>query len=119
MRRITPLLAGTYTGAALVLLGQAVYANRRGDTAAMITLSLCAILLALAAAHTCYLADELSSALMRLERKVRPDGPDPAVIDDEIAYGLEALARACCLPAAVTAGAEHDPDHCTRKDTTA
>ncbi|MDP9682390.1 hypothetical protein J2S47_002892 [Streptomyces griseoviridis] len=27
-----------------------------------------------------------------------------------------ALATACCLPAAVTAGADHDPQHCTRKD---
>ncbi|MEU7381527.1 hypothetical protein AB0A91_16295 [Streptomyces sp. NPDC042207] len=52
------------------------------------------------------------------ERAARPPGPHAAAVADEITLGLQALAEACCLPAALTAGADHDPDHCTRKDTT-
>ncbi|MGW0012445.1 hypothetical protein ACWDVX_22215 [Streptomyces tendae] len=54
----------------------------------------------------------------RAERVARPPGPHPAAVADELALALAALATSCCLTAAVTAGAEHDPAHCTRKDQT-
>lgn len=57
-------------------------------------------------------------AAVLAERAARPPGPHTAAIADEIALGLHALAHSCCLPAALTAGAEHDPDRCTRKDQT-
>ncbi|MFE7232535.1 hypothetical protein ACFVAF_18115 [Streptomyces sp. NPDC057596] len=53
------------------------------------------------------------------ERAARPPGPHAAAVADEVALGLQALADACCLPAAVSAGEQHDPDHCTRKDLSA
>ncbi|MFI1734022.1 hypothetical protein ACH40E_33380 [Streptomyces acidicola] len=50
------------------------------------------------------------------EQDARPPDPHATAIADEIALGLQQLAEACCLPAALTGGDDHDPKHCTRKD---
>lgn len=114
MNRLTHLLAGAYAAACLVLLGQAVYANRRGDTAAEITLSCCAILFGCAIAHHTWHADELRAAQVRLELRSRPPDQRPAV-DGVVAV---ALAAACCERWWTSAGTDHDPENCTRKDQT-
>jgi hypothetical protein len=57
-------------------------------------------------------------AALRAERAARPPGPHPAAIHDEITLAWHALGHACCLRQWETAGREHDPDRCTRKDQT-
>lgn len=52
------------------------------------------------------------------EAAARPPGPHPAAVADEIAIGWHALDESCCLRSWDSAGAEHDPAHCTRKDQT-
>jgi hypothetical protein len=118
VKRITHALAALYTVATFALLAYAVYASRRGDTAEVVVFGCCAILFGCAIGHHTYHRDELRFARVRLERATRPPGPHAAAIADEIALGWQALAEACCLSAAVSAGADHDPDHCTRKDQT-
>lgn len=57
-------------------------------------------------------------AALRAERAARPPRPHNAALADEITLGWHALNEACCLRQWETAGAEHDPEHCTRKDQT-
>ena len=52
------------------------------------------------------------------ERAARPPGPHPLAVADQLAIGLHCLATACCERWWTSAGAEHDPAHCTRKDQT-
>jgi hypothetical protein len=47
------------------------------------------------------------------ERAARPPGRPRSAIDGVVAV---AMAGWCCDAWAATAGIEHDPDHCTRKD---
>lgn len=54
----------------------------------------------------------------RAERAARPPGPHPLAVADQIALGWHALEESCCLRGWDSAGAEHDPAHCTRKDQT-
>jgi len=114
MRRLVTPLATAYCIAALALLCQAVYAHRRGDTGAIITLGTCAILFGLAVSHHAYHRDELRFARAQLDANARPTDHTPA-IDGVVKV---ALAAACCERWWTSAGAEHDPEHCTRKDQT-
>ncbi|WP_411078484.1 hypothetical protein [Streptomyces sp. cmx-10-25] len=52
------------------------------------------------------------------EATARPVDPHPAVVADEIALGLQALAEACCERWWTSAGAEHDGP-CTSRWATA
>lgn len=61
------------------------------------------------------LEDALLREALRAERAARPT---PAAEDAIDATTAVALAAACCEPWWTSAGAEHDPTHCTRKDQT-
>lgn len=67
---------------------------------------------------TGWLLGRRDRTIRRQEHAARPPDPHAAVIAGELTLGLHALAHACCLTAAVTAGTDHDPRHCTRKDHT-
>lgn len=61
----------------------------------------------------------ISVRLARIaEAAARPPVPHPAAVADEIALGWQQLLEACCLRGWESAGAEHDPSTCTRKDQT-
>lgn len=115
MSRLTHALATLYALAAGGLCAYTCWANRRGDTAEVIVLATCAVLFGCAIVHHAYHRDELRFARIRHERAARPANSTPAV-EGVVAV---ALAAACCERWWTSAGAEHDPDHCTRKDTSA
>jgi hypothetical protein len=73
-----------------------------------------AVLLATAIAHHAYQRDELCDTRVRLERATRPHATHSAE-DGAVAV---ALAAACCERWWTSAGAEHEPTTCTRKDST-
>ncbi|MFF9124381.1 hypothetical protein ACF09J_13905 [Streptomyces sp. NPDC014889] len=52
------------------------------------------------------------------EHAARPPGPHAGALADELALAWHQLTTACCLTSWETHGAQHDPDHCTRKDQT-
>lgn len=62
--------------------------------------------------------DTARRTAVHAERAARPPGPHAAAIADEITLAWHALGQACCLRQWETAGREHDPDRCTRKDQT-
>ncbi|MFD6294545.1 hypothetical protein ACFWFU_07040 [Streptomyces sp. NPDC060235] len=116
-RPVTNLLCIADAVASLILVYCAVISHQHGSTTYTVILGTLAVLFALALAHTSYLADELHTALRRLEAAARPArllSPNPTT-DGIVAA---AMARWCCDTAVQTAGLEHDPDHCTRKDQT-
>ena len=114
MKRATHLLAALYTLTALGLLRCAYTSEQHDDTLYAAFFAGAAILFAVAIAHHTYHRDELRAALRALERASRPRTPRPAI------DGVAAVAMAgwCCDAWAATAGAEHDPTTCTRKDQT-
>ncbi|MFE3169307.1 hypothetical protein [Streptomyces sp. NPDC059224] len=109
MSRITTVLACCYMAAAGVLLhfgGTARNAGRYGYAAVF---GVMAVLFVAAAVHHAYHREELRDALARLEHTARPTtAPPPAAPPGP----------GCCETWWATAGAEHDPKHCTRKDQT-
>jgi hypothetical protein len=67
--------------------------------------------------HHAYHREELRNLTARLERTARPPGSGPAAAEDGVDIFVAAtLAAACCETWWTSAGAEHDPKHCTRKD---
>jgi hypothetical protein len=117
-RHLTNALAGLYALVAVVLLHCAMVSHTNGSWPHTLFFAGAAVLFATAIAHHAWQRDELRAALARLERATRPPGPHADEIADEIAIGLQQLAEACCLPAALTGGDDHDRDRCTRKDQT-
>lgn len=113
-RHLTHALATLYALCAIALIPCAMTSHRAGADHHAAAFLAASMLLAVGIVHHAYHHD----TLRRLERAARPPGPHDAAIADEIACGLTALAEACCLPAAVSAGADHDPQQCTRKDHT-
>ncbi|MGW2379283.1 hypothetical protein [Streptomyces sp. NPDC001658] len=112
MRRATHFLAVLYAVLALGLLRCAVIsyqAEAWGYTAFFAAASIGA---SLAIVHASWLLDEHRYVLAQLDAATRPRRITTAQ-DDQVAI---ALAAACCEIWWATAGAEHDPDHCTRKD---
>lgn len=70
---------------------------------------------ALAIVHVSWLHDEYRYVLVQLDRARHPIRIT-TVQDAQVA---ELLAPACCETWWTSAGVQHDPEHCTRKDTTA
>lgn len=66
---------------------------------------------ALAIVHVSWLHDEHRAILVELDRVQRP-------ITTRQDQQVAALVAPCCEVWWATAGAEHDPEHCTRKDQT-
>jgi hypothetical protein len=114
MKRVTHMLAVLYTLTAVVLLRCAYASQENGSTLYACFFAGAAVLYAAALAHHAYHRDELRFAL---ERAGRPPLPRRASAAD----GIVAVAMAgwCCDAWAATAGAEHAPATCTRKDSTA
>lgn len=115
MKRVTHLLAALYTLAAVGLTRCAYASQQHGSTLYACFFAGTAVLLACALAHHAYHRDELRFALARLEAASRPPGPPRPAIDGVVAV---ALAAACCETWWASAGDEHDPTTCTRKDST-
>ncbi|MGD1219980.1 hypothetical protein AB9Q10_16305 [Streptomyces krungchingensis] len=114
MNRITHALGVLYGAASIALVYCAVISHRAGSAPYTVLLACCAVLFGLAVVHHTYHHDELRAALKQLETLSRPRDQRPA-IDGVIAV---AMAGWCCDTAVLTAGANHDPDRCTRKDQT-
>ena len=116
MKHATATLSVLQAAASLVLVYCAVVSHQHGSEAYTVVLGSMAVLFALSLTHTTYLSDELRAALVRLERASRP-APHPTLVTDAVV--AVAMAGWCCDTAVLTDGADHHPDTCTRKDTSA
>lgn len=116
-RRFTHALAVLYGLVALALLRCAAVTQVEGNTPRTLLLAGASLCLAVAIVHHSLLRDELRYAHARIDRQERATRPpDSAASEDGVV--AVALAAACCERWWTSAGAEHDPDHCTRKDQT-
>lgn len=115
MTRLTHTLAALYTLAALALIAAAKTSHDHGHTGWGLLYLTCAVLYAAAVFHHGYHRDELRAVRRQLERAARPPEPYRSRIDDAVAI---ALADACCELWWTSAGTDHDPATCTRKDQT-
>ncbi|SDM47104.1 hypothetical protein SAMN04487981_101628 [Streptomyces sp. cf386] len=112
MNRILTPLTAAYCLASLAMLDCAITSQQNGSTLYCAIFAACAVLFGLAVGHHAYHRDELRFTRAQLERNARP--PTPAT-DAVVAV---ALAAACCERWWTSAGAEHEPATCTRKDQT-
>ncbi|MFD6025674.1 hypothetical protein [Streptomyces griseoluteus] len=79
-----------------------------------------AALLLTAARRETLAARQARAAAVRAERAARAQAlADEQQFAGEYARGWLALHTSCCLTAWDTGGTDHDPRHCTRKDTSA
>lgn len=115
MRRLTHTLAWLYAIAALALLRCAMVSHNHGSTAYTGFFAATACVLAGAVVHVTVMADEYRFLLGELDRARRAAKPTAPAEDGVVAV---ALAGACCERWWTSAGAEHDPTTCTRKDQT-
>lgn len=112
-RRLTHALAAGYTGAA-AWLGYCAHASwQHGSLPWVFGYAAIAVLLLTAVAHHAWQRDELRFLAARLERATRPADTRPDTEDGVVRI---ALAAACCERWWTSAGTNHDPDTCTRKD---
>lgn len=110
MRRGTRTLWILYGGLALAVLAAAL-------------LAAAAIGLAMAIPHTAWLLDEYRHLLHRADADnralARAEATGrPALTTRQDMQVRKILAADCCETWWATAGAQHDPEHCTRKDQT-
>ena len=116
-RRLTHALACLYGLVAFALLRCAMVSHEQGSWPYTLFFLSAALCLAVAIFHHSYQRDEIRYAHARLhalQQAARP--PDPTASEDGVV--AVALAAACCERWWTSAGAEHDPEHCTRKDQT-
>ncbi|WP_069885255.1 hypothetical protein [Streptomyces luteocolor] len=109
------ILCWSYLAAAMLTAKCAAVSTTAGATWYALGLFACSLLLLGAYGREHAAARERRAAAVRAERIARLSTPTSRV-DDEAAI---ALAAACCERWWTSAGAEHDPEHCTRKDQTA
>jgi hypothetical protein len=114
-RHFTNALAGLYALVAVVLLRCAMVSHTNGSWPYTLFFAGAAVLFATAIAHHAYLRDELRATQVQLERATRPPRQRTSLEDGVVAV---ALAAACCERWWTSAGAEHEPTTCTRKDQT-
>lgn len=114
-RRLTHALAVLYGLLAVALLRCAAVSHANGSWPHTLLYLAAAVCLAVAILHHSVLRDELRYAHAQLDRATRPPDQRPGLEDGVVAV---ALAAACCERWWTSAGAAHDPDHCTRKDQT-
>lgn len=115
MRRATHFMWLLYTALAVGLLGCAFISHQAHHWPGVAFFSATAVGFALATVHTSWLLDERRFALNQLHAHQR--AAQTRVTTEDAAVRI-ALAAACCERWWTSAGAEHDPDHCTRKDQT-
>lgn len=111
MRRATHALWALYTALAVCLLRCALVSQQAGAWGYTIFFGGAAIGAAMAIVHTSWLLDEHRNVLVDLDRATRP-------IKTEQDRKVAALLAPCCEVWWATAGHDHDPEHCTRKDQT-
>lgn len=114
MRRGTHVLWILYGGLALGLLAAGATAARNHQPAGAAFFTAAAIGCALAIVHTSWLLEEVGHVLDRLHQATGR----PALTTRQDVEVRKILAAECCETWWATAGAEHDPEHCTRKDQT-
>jgi hypothetical protein len=109
-------LACLYALTACGLIRCAYVSSINGSTLHTAFFAGAAVLLATAIAHHSYQRDELRHARRVADSLRRPPATRATAEDDTVAI---ALAEACCERWWTSAGAEHEPTTCTRKDSTA
>jgi hypothetical protein len=114
-RRLTHALAALYALLAVCMLRCALVSYQHGSLPYTALFAAVSVALATAIAHHAYLRDELRAAQARPERATRPPRQRASLEDGVVAV---ALAAACCERWWTSAGAEHEPTTCTRKDQT-
>lgn len=109
VRRLAPYAWGALMG----WLGYcAAVSARNGAFTIAVVFTVGGALAVLGHVQHCGLEDALRREAVRAERDARPQ---PADLSDQAV--AVALAGWCCDAWAATAGADHDPATCTRKDT--
>ncbi|MFI6279632.1 hypothetical protein [Streptomyces sp. NPDC050988] len=111
-RRFTHALAGLYALVAFVLLRCAAVSYQHGALHYALFFTAAAVAFATAIVHHSYLRDELRAAHRELDAATKPRAATP--VEDGVQAVL--VTGWCCDAWAATAGAEHDPATCTRKD---
>ena len=114
MRRATHFMWLLYATLAAGLLCAALISHQAHHWPGTAFFSAAAIGCALATVHTSWLLDEYRHALARLDANTRAAQARTTADDD--AVHIAVAAASCCETSWATAGAEHDPEHCTRKD---
>lgn len=115
MRRLTHALACLYVIAAGGLIYCAKGSEDHHATGYGLFFAGCAVLFGGAVFHHACHRDELRAARADIERASRPAATPRPAIDGVVAV---ALAAACCERWWTSAGTDHDPTTCTRKDQT-
>lgn len=105
-----------YAALALGLLGCALISHQAHHWPGTAFFSAAAIGFALATVHTSWLLDEHRYAVARLDAIARVAQARTAAVDDAVRIAVSSAS--CCETSWSTAGAHHDPEHCTRKDQT-
>ncbi|MGW0865768.1 hypothetical protein [Streptomyces sp. NPDC002611] len=114
MTRSTRVLGWAYLLAALLTAHCAVISARNEAWWYGAGLFGVSLLLIVALAREYIATDERRAAAVKAQRAARLRAQQ-----DTAALGWADLERSCCLLAALTGGADHDTDHCSRKDTAA
>jgi hypothetical protein len=114
MRRGTHALWALYALLALFLLRCALVSHQHNSPGYTAMFAAASIGAALAIVHTSWLLDEHRAALNRLDTADRR----PRLTTRQDVQVRQILGKECCETWWATAGAEHDPEHCTRKDQT-
>ncbi|MEU6229961.1 hypothetical protein [Streptomyces sp. NPDC047042] len=114
MRRTTHVIDVLYALLALGLLRCALATYQAGAWGYSLFYGAAAMGAALAIVHTSWLLDEYRNVLARLDQPATPT----RITTRQDATVAQALAAACCEVWWSTAGTQHDPQHCTRKDQT-
>jgi hypothetical protein len=115
MRRATHAMWLLYASLAIGLIGCALISHQARHWPGVLFFGGAAIGSALAIVHTSWLLDEYRHVLAQHDADTRAR-TQRAAEDD--AVQLAVAAASCCETSWATAGAEHHPDHCTRKDQT-
>ena len=114
-RRLTHALAGLYAIVALGLAYCSVASWHNGSLPYTAFFAGASILCVTAVAHHSYQRDEIRHAHAEIDALKRASRPSADASDGVVAV---ALAAACCERWWTSAGAEHEPHTCTRKDQT-
>lgn len=117
-RTLTAALITLEAAAACALARCAAISHAHGSDAYTVLFCAAAIVLGLAITFQAVMRDDLHAALALVEQAARPADRTEDLIRAEIAEAHRQLAALCCWLSFETAGAEHDPDTCTRKDQT-
>lgn len=114
-RRLSHVLATIYAILAAGLIHCAIVSQQHDRWEYTAFFAAASIGYGLAILHHSLQRDELRAAHARLDAASRPTQDFATHQDDAVRL---AFASWCCDPAVITAGADHDPEHCTRKDST-